>query len=425
MSAAEMEVWAALDGAMLAPLREWADLVDDKSIEVGRTLMGATQLLRIAAAAMTACLIAGSAMAQNSKIMTIDRLVDHVSTVPAIAGKHIDLFVRERASEAIVNAGKAKPGTVVLFVHGGYSPSTLAFDVPFKSYSWMEFLAKNGFDVFAMDMTGYGRSGRPMMDDPCNLDPKQQDLLIPRNLAAKCQPKYPFELVNSDSETADIGAVVDYIRKLRGVDKITLIGWSGGGIRTGTYTARNPDKVDKLIILASSNYGRKNPDEAPALPKAGAPMTMQTRNVGINQRWVSLAKCADQIEPGMPEYIWGLNLAHDPIGATWGPGGLRAPTRTYWGWNAKSAARIKVPTLIMVGEQDNLTAANKELFADLGAEKKVFLGIACATHFVVWEKQTRVLYAASLAWLKDTKLNKADTGMFRADENGKIAAVKP
>lgn len=387
--------------------------------------MIAASSVRVALAVAATIVFVGSAMAQSRNIQTLDRLVDHVSTVPAIAGKHIDLFVRERASEAVIKSGKAKPGTVVLFVHGGYSPSTLAFDVQFKTYSWMEFLARNGYDTFAMDMTGYGRSGRPMMDDPCNLDPKQQDLLIPRNLAAKCQPKYPFQLVNSDSETADINAVVDYIRKLRSVEKITLIGWSGGGIRTGTYTVRHPEKVEKLIILASSNYSRKNPDSGPELPRAGAPMTMQTRNVGINQRWVSLAKCDGQIEPGMPEYIWNLNVAHDPVGASWGPGGLRAPTRTYWGWNAKSAAKIKVPTLIMVGEQDNLIAANRELFADLGADKKVFLGIACATHFVVWEKQSRVLHEASLAWLKSTKLGKSDQGTFRADENGRVAPVKP
>jgi pimeloyl-ACP methyl ester carboxylesterase len=375
-----------------------------------------------------AVLLAGGqvALAQNAPILTIDRLVDHVSTVPAIKGKHIDLFVRERASEKLVKAGKARPGTVVLFVHGGYSPSTIIFDVPFEDYSWMAYLARAGYDVFGMDMTGYGRSGHPMMDDPCNLDPKQQELLIPRNLAATCAPHYASELVTSDSETADIDAVVDFIRKLRQVQKVTLMGWSGGGIRTGTYTVRHPDKVEKLIIQASSNYSRKNPDEPPAtLPKVGAPMTIQTREVGIDKRWVSLAKCPGEIAPGMPEYIWNLNVEHDPVGATWGAGGLRAPTRTYWGWNAKSAAKITVPTLIMVGELDDLTASNKELFADLGARKKVFLGISCATHFAAWEKQRRVLHAASLAWLKQTKLNAADTGMFRADESGRILPAKP
>ena len=43
------------------------------------------------------------------------------------------------------------------------------------------------------------------------------------------------------------------------------------------------------------------------------------------------------------EMIWSLNKLADPVGATWGPGGLRAPTRTYWGWNANGAKKIALP----------------------------------------------------------------------------------
>jgi alpha-beta hydrolase superfamily lysophospholipase len=106
------------------------------------------------------------AAAHGPEMMTIDRLLSHTSTVPAIKGGKIDLFVREKVPTAYV---EGKPGSlegkVVLLVHGGYSPSTLAFDVQYRDYSWMEFLAYGGFDVFAMDMTGYGRSGRPLMDE--------------------------------------------------------------------------------------------------------------------------------------------------------------------------------------------------------------------------------------------------------------------
>lgn len=367
------------------------------------------------------------ASASAADIVTIDRLLSHVSTVPAAAGKPVNLFVREKVPVAVLDApnGRAPAGKVVLFVHGGYSPATLAFDVPYRDYSWMEFLARAGYDVFGMDMTGYGQSSRPMMDDPCNLDPRQQPLLIPRNLKAPCQPGYPYELVSSDSETADIDRVVDFIRTLRGVDKITLIGWSGGGIRIGTYAVRHPDKVERLIVFASSNYDRRNPDEPPTvLPKPGFPMTMQVREVGERQRWLGTVKCADQVEPGMPDVIWKLNAEADTLAAQWGPGGLRAPTRTYWGWNAASAAKIKVPVLIMVGEEDRLMASNRALFEDLGSADKLFLGIACASHFVVWEKQHRVLKRASLEWLESGALAGSRRGNYRADPDGTIAQVK-
>jgi pimeloyl-ACP methyl ester carboxylesterase len=377
-----------------------------------------------AALAAMACLVGSAAAAQTSSgIVTIDRLIDHTSTVPAVAGQKIDLFVREKIAGDLLEKGSGKTfeRKVVLMVHGGFSPATLAFDVPYRDYSWMEQLAKAGFDVFAMDMTGYGRSGRPMMDDPCNLSPAQQKVLVPKTLPEPCSPKYPYELVNSDSETADINAVVDFIRRLRGVDKVSLFGWSGGGIRTGTFAVRHPEKVDRYVIWASSNYSRKNPDAAPPLPKAGAPMVMQTRAVGVDKRWLGTAKCEDAIEPGMPEMIWGLNQLADPVAATWGPGGLRAPTRTYWGWNATAAKKIEVPTLIMVGEQDDLTKSNLELFDDLGTQQKVFLGVACGTHFMNWEKQRRVLHKASLDWLGNGSLDGQTSGMFRADENARIA----
>jgi pimeloyl-ACP methyl ester carboxylesterase len=149
---------------------------------------------------------------------------------------------------------------------------------------------------------------------------------------------------------------------------------------------------------------------------------MQVREVGEGQRWLGTVKCQDTIEPGMPEMIWKLNMESDALAAQWGPGGLRAPTRTYWGWNAAAAARIKVPTLIMVGEEDDLIASNRHLHEDLGAADKAFLAIACATHFVGWEKQHRVLKRASLEWLEKGTLEGRKTGTFRADAEGRTKA---
>ena len=42
---------------------------------------------------------------------------------------------------------------VVLFVHGAGTPSEVAFDVPYKDYSWMAFLAGAGWLVLM-----FGRS---------------------------------------------------------------------------------------------------------------------------------------------------------------------------------------------------------------------------------------------------------------------------
>ena len=140
---------------------------------------------------------------------------------------------------------------MVLFVHGAGTPAEVSFDVPYKDYSWMAYLAKAGFDVFSMDMTGYGRSTRPpAMNDPCNFSKEQQAQFVPTLIPAPCAPSYPTPITTMDSDWNDIGAVVDYLRALRSVDKVSLVAWSQGGPRTGGYAARNPSKVARLVVLA-------------------------------------------------------------------------------------------------------------------------------------------------------------------------------
>src|SRR6185312_3362815 len=96
----------------------------------------------------------------TDRIAATDHRVPHVSTVPAIAGQETAIFVREK------RRADAPAGPPVLMVHGGISHGTLAFDLPHATYSWMDDLARAGFTAYALDMTGYGRSARPMMDDP-------------------------------------------------------------------------------------------------------------------------------------------------------------------------------------------------------------------------------------------------------------------
>ena len=109
----------------------------------------------------------GQAIAQptrsddGDRLLRLDHYVSVKSTVPAIAGQTTSIYVREvvRAGTALRNRPSATP--VVLFVHGAGTPGAVGFDVAHQDYSWMAYLARAGFDVFAMDTTGYGRSTRP------------------------------------------------------------------------------------------------------------------------------------------------------------------------------------------------------------------------------------------------------------------------
>src|SRR5271154_6480230 len=201
--------------------------------------------------------------ADSSKLVRVDHYISVRSTVPAIEGQTAQIYVREVARAGTVMRGAVAPDRVALFIHGAGTPAEVSFDVAYQDYSWMEFLARAGFDVFAMDTTGYGRSTRPApMNDPCNLSREQQAAFIPGLIPAPCSPSYPHQLTTIASDWNDIGAVVDHVRALRHADRLNLIAWSLGGPRAGGYASQHPDKVRALVLLAPA-YNRAGRAEAP------------------------------------------------------------------------------------------------------------------------------------------------------------------
>jgi pimeloyl-ACP methyl ester carboxylesterase len=135
-------------------------------------------------------------------------------------------------------------------------------------------LASSRLRVTSIDMTAYGRStGPPPMADPCNFAKEQQTQFIPKLIPTPCAPTYPTAMTTMSSDWNDLAAVVDHLRALRRVEKVSLVAWSQGGPRTGGYVARNPDKVARLVVLAPA-YNRAMPLEAPdPLPASNGPMT--------------------------------------------------------------------------------------------------------------------------------------------------------
>src|SRR5690349_10806329 len=188
----------------------------------------------------------GGAASARDELITQDHYVDHVSTVQANAGQKVGLFVRQKI--LAVRKGRAAP--VVLFVHGGTVSCVPDYDFEHKDYNWMAHLARAGFNTYAMDLTGYGGSPRPTMDDPCNVDPKQQDIIMHRPLPATCEPNYRFQLTTIRDNWAEINSVVDHLRKVNGVRRIHIVGWSAGGPRVGGYVAQYPEKIDRVMLFA-------------------------------------------------------------------------------------------------------------------------------------------------------------------------------
>ena len=138
--------------------------------------------------------------------------------------------------EKYVGSPSGKP--VVVLAHGSATAGRESFDlrVPGKpSYSLMDFLAREGFDVFALDTRGFGRS------------------------------THPDKHMTTMEASQDLNAVVDYVLKLRGVQKVNLLGWSWGTQYGGMFVMAHPGKVAKYVSYAQMHVN--SPDLAKRRPR--------------------------------------------------------------------------------------------------------------------------------------------------------------
>jgi pimeloyl-ACP methyl ester carboxylesterase len=352
-------------------------------------------------------------VAQATTPLSLDHYVPVVSKAPSIEGQLAQIYARERVLPGTLARARDLEDRVVVFVHGAGTPAEVAFDPP--GASWMEYLANAGYDVFSMDMTGYGRSTRPLvMNDPCNLSEGQQQEFIPTLIPAPCEASYGFATTTIESDWHDLDAVVDYVRALRGVERVHLAAWSLGGPRAGGYAYRHPEKVASAILLSPA-YGRGRPAAPPEqLPAPGPAFTKQSW-ADFKGNWDRQAPCQGQYEPAVAASVWNAMLESDPVGATWGTGVRRAPRVTTWGWSQEEVGGQRTPMLLFAPETDGQVSPERvaELYADLGSTNKVLVRVACASHNAMWETNRELMFAASLDWLRNGAVQGTESGELR------------
>jgi pimeloyl-ACP methyl ester carboxylesterase len=169
-----------------------------------------------------------------------------------------------------------------------------------------------------------------------------------------------------------------------------------------------------LVLLAPA-YNRKASATAPAqVPANGATMTTQSHDE-FTANWDRQVGCADQYDPAASDSVWSEMVASDVVGATWGTGVRRAPAVTSWGWTTEAVQKTQIPTLMVSGAHDKQVNPEnvRNLYADLGSPKKVFVDLACSSHNAMWEKNHLLLFRASLEWLTKGTVNGKQEGMLR------------
>src|SRR3954468_24192850 len=66
----------------------------------------------------------------------------------------IEIFVRNKRPASMTSF---RPERTVVYVHGATYPASTAFDLKLGGLSWMEYIASRGYDVYLLDLRGYGK----------------------------------------------------------------------------------------------------------------------------------------------------------------------------------------------------------------------------------------------------------------------------
>ena len=309
-------------------------------------------------------------------------------TIPSV-DPGIELYMRNKHPAGMTAFSADR---TLLFIHGATYPAQTAFDLPIEGVSMMDLIAQQGYDVYLVDVRGYGGSTRPPeMDQP---------------------PAANKPVATSADAAKDLGAAVDYVLKTRNIAKLDLMGWSWGTSTAGSYTSLHDDKINRLVLYAPAWL------HEPAIPPKGDPLGAY-RMVGkelAKSRWlkgVPEDKQASLIPPGVFDAWWNATLATDPVGSKLNPPMLRAPNGVfeefinYWlaGKPYYDPGKITVPTLLIHAEWDaDLPSYQAQAYFKqlTNVPYKRFVELGEGTHTVMLEKNRMQFFREIMGFLSET-----------------------
>jgi len=339
-------------------------------------------LTAVIAAAFATHVGAPQALAQTPKVVMEEMMV------PSEPG--IEIYVRNKRPADMT---AFRPERTLLFVHGATYPAHTSFDLKLDGVSWMDYIAARGYDVYLLDIRGYGKSTRPReMDD---------------------KPDANAPVVRGVTAVKDISAVVDFILKRRSIPRLNLLGWSWGTTLMATYTTENPGKVERLVLYAPA-WIRTTPSLSRPAGPLGAYRAVAREQA--KSRWLTGVpedKKATLIPAGWFESWADATFATDPVGAKMTPPVLRAPNGVQQDGDEFFSAgkpyydpgKITVPTLLVHAEWDRDTPAYmaQTLFPLLvNAPGKRYVQLPEGTHTIMMEKNRLMLFEAVQAFLDES-----------------------
>lgn len=294
-----------------------------------------------------------------------------------------ELFLRRK--HGILDGGRPP----VLFVHGATYASSMTFDFPVEGFSWMDTLAAAGFDVYSLDLRGYGQSSRPA--------------------AMFRRPEENPPIVDSATALTDVLLAVETILAETAAARTSLIGWSWGTTLCAALAACRPDLVDRLVLFAPL-WTFEGPAPIPANTHAYRMLTADDARA----RWFASAPdnqrnliISDDVFEAWSQAVFPL----DPFNTGRVPPSLRVPNgvvrdiHMFWakGRPTYDPEAIVAPTLLIRGALDRDTPAHMalELKGRLTATAARYVEIPNLTHMGLLEQPRRRLFDAVEGFLVD------------------------
>lgn len=304
----------------------------------------------------------------------------------------VDIKIESRVKGKKINLMHLKPerenrGEAILFVHGASFPSELASGFRMNGISWMDNLADAGYNVYALDFLGYGKSDR-------------YDYML-GNSAETGNTGRGKEVVE------DMDKAVNYILTELNISGIHLIGHSWGATVSGHYATLFPEKINKLVLFAPfiQRNGTTDWDKTKALYKDLTPAQR------VKQFISSIPGGRDMtLEDEVFEKWKNKWLESDPTSKNRSPFSVRFPSAwqidLFDCWNGNcffEPGKIRNSTLLIKGEWDTTFSFDdaEKLFEQLqNTPSKRYVVIDRGTHVLHLEKNRFALYDEVQLFLK-------------------------
>lgn len=316
-------------------------------------------------------------------------LVRETFRIPSCeSGIELQLLRRHRSDAHTFNAQNT-----LMLMHGATFASASLFDVPFEEGSFMDVLARAGFDVWAVDARGYGGSTKPLaLSEPATANPPQTPAIVAEK---------------------DLADAIDYVCQRQHIRGVSLIGMSWGGSVAGLYASRHSDRIHKLVLIAPLWLS-----EHPLRIDNGQELTAW-RDVSLaDAREAWLDEVPDEARAhllpvnGFEQWLevtQNSNSGMTPAHIVRAPTGPIADIRNHWraGQPLYAPEKITGATLIVRAEWDRDVSIDmvQNLFGRLqSASYRRWVEIGAGTHRVLLERQRWQVHNVIIDFLMENGL---------------------